>query len=96
MTNEELAAQAKAGDKDALAQLWEQNRGLLAKLFGELAHKAGARMAATGVTWEDVTILLSCGRARCAAVRAGTGRAVLIISALSCQGGFFRPGRLAH
>ena len=33
MTNEELAAQAKAGDKDALAQLWEQNRGLLAKLF---------------------------------------------------------------
>ena len=29
MTNEELAAQAKAGDKDALAKLWEQNRGLL-------------------------------------------------------------------
>ena len=54
MTNEELAAQAKAGDKDALAQLWEQNRGLLAKLFGELAGKAGARMAAMGITWEDV------------------------------------------
>lgn len=54
MTNEELAAQAKAGDKDALAQLWEQNRGLLAKLFGELAGKAGARMAAMGVTAEDM------------------------------------------
>ena len=54
MTNEELAAQAKAGDKDALAQLWEQNRGLLAKLFGELAGKAGARMAAMGVTAEDI------------------------------------------
>ncbi|WP_346704521.1 sigma-70 family RNA polymerase sigma factor [uncultured Agathobaculum sp.] len=54
MTNEELAAQAKAGDKDALAQLWEQNRGLLSKLFRELANKAGARMAAMGITWEDV------------------------------------------
>lgn len=54
MTNEELAAQAKAGDRDALAQLWEQNRGLLATLFGRLMHQAGARMAATGVTAEDV------------------------------------------
>lgn len=54
MTNEELAAQAKAGDKNALAQLWEQNRGLLSKLFRELANKAGARMAAMGITWEDV------------------------------------------
>lgn len=54
MTNEELAAQAKAGDKDALAKLWEQNRGLLSKLFRELANKAGARMAAMGITWEDV------------------------------------------
>lgn len=54
MTNEELVTKAKTGDRDALAQLWEQNRGLLATLFGELARKAGARMAATGVTWEDV------------------------------------------
>lgn len=54
MTNEELAAQAKAGDKAALGQLWEQNRGLLAKLFGALVDKAGARMAAAGVTREDV------------------------------------------
>ena len=29
MTNEELAAQAKAGDRDALAQLWEQNTATL-------------------------------------------------------------------
>ncbi len=54
MTNEELAAQAKAGDKDALAQLWEQNRGLLSKLFRGLANKAGDRMAAMGVTAEDI------------------------------------------
>ena len=51
MTNEELAAQAKAGDKDALAQLWEQNRG---QLFRGLANKAGDRMAAMGVTAEDI------------------------------------------
>ena len=54
MTNEELAARAKTGDRDALAQLWEQNRGVLASIFRELARKAGARMAAMGVTWEDV------------------------------------------
>ena len=54
MTNEELAAKAKAGDKAALGQLWEQNRGLLATLFGELVCKAGARMDAMGVTTEDV------------------------------------------
>ena len=54
MTNEQLAARAKAGDRAALAQLWEQNRGLLTNLFSELARKAGARMAAMGVTWEDV------------------------------------------
>ena len=54
MTNEDLVTKAKTGDRDALAQLWEQNRGLLATLFSELARKAGARMAATGVTWADV------------------------------------------
>ena len=54
MTNEELAVQAKTGDRDAMARLWEQNRGLLATMFRELAGKAGARMAAMGVTWEDV------------------------------------------
>lgn len=35
-TNEALAAQAKAGDREALAALWEQNRGLLALLFRKL------------------------------------------------------------
>ena len=54
MTNEELAAKAKEGDREALAQLWEQNRGLLVKLFRGLANKAGDRMAAMGITWEDV------------------------------------------
>lgn len=54
MTNEELAVQAQTGNRDALARLWEQNRGLLTTMFRELAGKAGARMAAMGVTWEDV------------------------------------------
>lgn len=54
MSNEELAVQAKAGSRDALAQLWEQNMGLLTMLFRGLSQKAGARMAAMGVTWEDV------------------------------------------
>ena len=36
-TNEALAAQAQAGDREALAALWEQNRGLLALLFRRLA-----------------------------------------------------------
>lgn len=54
MTNEELAALAKGGDKAALAQLWEQNRGLLAVLFRRLTGKLGDRIAAVGVSWEDV------------------------------------------
>lgn len=54
MTNEELAVMAKAGDRSALAALWEQNTGLLATLFRRLYVRAGARVAQTGVTWEDV------------------------------------------
>ncbi len=53
-TNEELAAQAKQGDRTALAALWEQNQGLLAMLFRRLYVRAGARTAQAGVTWEDV------------------------------------------
>lgn len=37
-TNEELASQAKTGDRAALAALWEQNRGLLAVLLFERAR----------------------------------------------------------
>lgn len=54
MTNEELAVMAKAGDRSALAALWEQNTGLLAILFRRLYVRAGARTAQAGVTWEDV------------------------------------------
>ena len=54
LTNEELAALAKTGDRAARAALWEQNRGLLAVLFRRLYVRAGARMAQAGVTWEDV------------------------------------------
>lgn len=53
-TNEELASQAKTGDRAALAALWEQNRGLLAVLFRRLYIRAGARVTQAGVTWEDV------------------------------------------
>lgn len=42
MTNEELAVMAKAGDRSALAALWEQNTGLLATLFRRLYIRAGA------------------------------------------------------
>lgn len=53
-TNEELAAQAKTGDRTALAALWEQNTGLLAMLFRRLYVRAGVRTAQAGVAWEDV------------------------------------------
>ena len=53
-TNEALAAQAKAGDREALAVLWEQNRGLLALMFRRLAAAYRERMDAAGVTLEDL------------------------------------------
>ena len=53
-TNEALSAQVKAGDRDALATLWEQNRGLLALMFRRLAARSGRRMQAAGVTLEDL------------------------------------------
>ena len=68
-TNEELASQAKTGDRAALAALWEQNRGLLDVLFRRLYIRAGARVTQAGVTWEDVEQMrLSCHRAGCAGV----------------------------
>ena len=95
MTNEDLVTKAKAGDRNALAQLWEQNRGLLATLFGELARKAGARMTATGVTWEDVE--QSFFLAVALAVRLyEPERGVLFTSFLRCESGLFRLGRMAH
>ena len=53
-TNEALAAQAKAGDREALAALWEQNRGLLRVMFNRLAAAYRERMDAAGVTLEDL------------------------------------------
>ena len=53
-TNEALAAQAKAGDREALAALWEQNRGLLRVMFNRLAAAYRERMEAAGVTLEDL------------------------------------------
>lgn len=56
MTNEELAAQAKAGDLSALGALWEQNRGLLARMLRRLTANPGSRerMIKAGITFEDL------------------------------------------
>ncbi len=53
-TNEALALRAKAGDREALAALWEQNRPLLGLMFRRLAAKSRERTAAAGVTLEDL------------------------------------------
>ena len=53
-TNEALAARAKAGDKEAAAQLWQQNRGLLGTWGRRLYAAYRERAAASGVTLEDV------------------------------------------
>lgn len=53
-TNEALAARAKAGDKEAAAQLWQQNRGLMG-IWGRRLYAAyRERATASGVTLEDV------------------------------------------
>ena len=48
-TNESLAAQAKAGDREALAALWEQNWGVLALMFLRLAVAYREWMEAVGM-----------------------------------------------
>lgn len=53
-TNEQLAAQAKDGDKQALAALWAQNKGLLHILCRRYVSRFAWRAAAAGVTWEDI------------------------------------------
>ncbi len=53
-TNEQLAALAKNGDKQALAALWTQNKGLLYILCRRYASRFAQRAAACGVTWEDI------------------------------------------
>ncbi len=55
-TNEALAGRAGAGDRGALAALYEQNRGLLAILLRRLTASPGSRerMDAAGVTFADL------------------------------------------
>lgn len=57
MTNEELCALAKTGDKQAAGQLWEQCSKLIYLLFSRLLANPGsaARATAAGVTIEDLT-----------------------------------------
>ncbi len=53
MTNEELCAAYKAGNRAALAQLWEQNTGLLFVALKRLYYGFEDRACAAGVTLED-------------------------------------------
>lgn len=53
-TNEQLAALAKGGDRQAMAALWAQNKGLLYILCRRYASRFAWRAAAAGVTWEDI------------------------------------------
>lgn len=57
MNNEELAMQAKLGDRQAISALWEQTGGLIQMLTGRLlSNPASAeRAAAAGVTMDDLT-----------------------------------------
>lgn len=56
MTNEELAIQAKDGDREAMHQLWEQNQGILHILIKKLISNPNSskRMNSAGVTMNDV------------------------------------------
>ena len=52
--NAALAAKAAEGDKQALAQLWEQNKGLVYFLTGRWYRANAALAAAHGLTSEDL------------------------------------------
>lgn len=53
-TNEALAERAKAGDRDALAALWMQNRGLLGMMGRRYFSRYEQQAKAAGITLEDV------------------------------------------
>lgn len=53
-TNEALAERAKAGDRDALAALWMQNRGLLSMMGRRYFSRYEQQAKAAGITLEDV------------------------------------------
>lgn len=53
-TNEALAERAQAGDRDALAALWAQNRGLLGMMGRRYYFRYEQQAKAAGVTLEDV------------------------------------------
>lgn len=53
-TNEALAERAKAGDGDALAALWMQNRGLLGMMGRRYFSRYEQQAKAAGITLEDV------------------------------------------
>ena len=53
-TNEELAIQAKAGDKDAVSQLWNQTRGIVFLKLARYYNRNPDRFARCGVTMDDL------------------------------------------
>lgn len=54
MTNEELAIQAKAGDKGAITQLWSQTRGIVFLKLARYYNRNPERFARCGVTMDDL------------------------------------------
>ena len=52
-TNEALALRAKAGDREALAALWEQNKGALSLMVKRQYMGHRRRAEALGVEMED-------------------------------------------
>ena len=54
MSNEELAILVKEGDKQAAAQLWKQNQGILSMMEWRLFSSYRGRADTAGVTWDDV------------------------------------------
>ena len=68
-TNEELASQAKTGDRAALAALWEQNRGSACRSVPAAVYSSG-REGDAGRRYMGGrgAMRLSCHRAGCAGV----------------------------
>ena len=53
-TNEELAVQAKTGDRDAVSQLWNQTRGIVFLKLARCYNRNPDRFARCGVTMDDL------------------------------------------
>ena len=68
MTNEELAARIRAGEKELIPELWKQTKAYLYKICLTTYRKSMYRCTVTGVTLEDMKQLAYI--ALCSAVKA--------------------------